>query len=396
MLRAAAIVRPSGATVTRAGDEPPNPPDPAPRTPRDRRNESVAELARRARCSPPTVYTAVRKGELRPFGPAAAGAAGDAAGEREHAAIKRRQQPLCFEVAEGDRWMEVRAAAAKRLRLRARCATCGGEFERPRSMIVGRRRLHCSIRCYHADPDRRGVRRDLVEQAGACGSPTCQDARCAVDPGRCHRTGCERPAAIAASTRRAQRHVAGLPEKYCSPGCAVLDRNAGVPWAEELAQLHALGYTIDTLRAALELSRAESVVLRTAREHGIGRQIRGSGTVGDGWRFRRDDIDELRRIFAPNDHLSPLVADPRANVDRYVAKSGDRQAYARASKALARAKGKRVGRPSTLSEEELEEIFERRGRGQPIRKIAYLMDLPKGRVERALRPRHEDVSRNLN
>lgn len=53
-------------------------------------------------------------------------------------------------------------------------------------------------------------------QPGGCGSFTCRDPECQVDPGQCHHTGCVEPAARAPQTAARKRWVAGQPTLCCS------------------------------------------------------------------------------------------------------------------------------------------------------------------------------------
>lgn len=70
------------------------------------------------------------------------------------------------------------------------------------------------------------VRERLLAAAGGCGSPTCTSPSCTVEPGRCHRAGCARPARRARQTKESIRWVYGHPTLYCSRSCAMAADNA--------------------------------------------------------------------------------------------------------------------------------------------------------------------------
>lgn len=216
------------------------------------------------------------------------------------------------------------------------------------------------------------VREKLMAGAGGCGSPTCQDHACRVEWGQCHAPDCTRPTTLARQTRPSVRWVKGEPKLYCSLGCAHSAYRAKI---ETLRQQG----LIPVEDIAREVDRAR----RNVTHWKLGRQIPGTGPHGGAWFFTEEEADQIRTylVTAPK---SRLHSDPRWRADWYLAKHKSTKMHGRMAHALAAAKGKRVGRRSELSDWQVNEILERRQKGQSIRQIAMRVGVGKGQVERVV------------
>jgi hypothetical protein len=265
-------------------------------------------------------------------------------------------------------WNEQRLAKQKeRAPVELKCSNCGKGFDRYSGMVRSAR-AYCTPDCYAAHRRASGPREQLLNQAGNCGSPTCQDRCCPVTPGGCHRNGCHKQASLARCTRRDSRYVTGKATLYCTRKCAVLARNAGQPWKEKVDLLEAAGYTYSVQKVASIVNRAEKVVIQWAGKLNLGCKVRGAG-VGDPWRFSSADIDLIREATMPHN------AHPQ-----HIKASGRR------SSALADRKGKRVGRPPGFTESDRSDIVQLARQGLNVTQIAGSMEsLSRDQVRRILK-----------
>ena len=113
------------------------------------------------------------------------------------------------------------------------------------------------------EPGRARKRQELLDAAGGCGSPTCNDPDCTVQPGKCHADGCDQDAVLAPQTSRHWRWVKGQPTKFCSVTCVgrTGNRQGTEQLAADIAEYERQGYwTIP--RAAQELLLSEPTLIR--------------------------------------------------------------------------------------------------------------------------------------
>jgi len=143
------------------------------------------------------------------------------------------------------------------------------------------------------------MRAELLAKAGACGSPTCGDPECQVEPGRCHREGCGGGAAIATHTSTPIRWVKDQPIAYCSPSCWARVRNTPDP--ARLRALESAGRSLSLEEAARRAQRAPSVLARHLDKLGLGDRVFGDGRSGDPRRVSVADIELVRAEISAYD-----------------------------------------------------------------------------------------------
>jgi transcriptional regulator with XRE-family HTH domain len=177
------------------------------------------------------------------------------------------------------------------------------------------------------------LREELLAAAGACGSPTCQDQDCPVEPGRCH--GCGRTAVVARQTATDRRWVKGHPTKYCSdPGCY-----SGVRELESLKGATGLRSLSDL---AAEAGRSAHAVWVMANRLGRGRHYPGFGR-GDILLFTQSDAERIHRQIAESP-TGIVHREPRRRGRWFDKRWKTKAEYGRQAPALAAEKGNKLGR----------------------------------------------------
>jgi transcriptional regulator with XRE-family HTH domain len=213
------------------------------------------------------------------------------------------------------------------------------------------------------------LRDELLAAPGACGSPTCQDAQCPVEPGACH--GCGRPAVTARQTARDRRWVKGYPTKYCSDGRCF----SGARETERVVG-------ISLSEAARRLGRSHHDIWVLADRLGRGKLIRGPRAKL--WVLTEGDLERLRRQLAESP-TAVVHRDARRRQGWYRRRFNNSPKMAgRLAKELAAAKGKSVGRRRELSAQEEHRIRELRANELSERAIARIMGLSRSQVHRFL------------
>jgi hypothetical protein len=288
---------------------------------------------------------------------------------------KRKTARHRIPVDEVERWAAVYRSRRASAHVQLRCDHCGHRFNAFRSRPVGAHN-YCSQACYLA------VRRaPLISRAGGCGSPTCRDPACTLEPGSCHRPGCDEAAHVAGFTAARHRWVLGYSTLYCSQRCAVLARNKGLPWAKALAAFKQAEGLIDAQEAGRRLNRAPAVVMGHARRLGVGRRADGFGRTGS-WLFSCDDMERIEAYLATS-AMSQKHEDPLFHARWYRGRFGSTRAYGRRAAAIASTRGKKVGRPG-LSSEKAERVRALAAEGKSQGQIAFRLHISRGQVRGAL------------
>ncbi len=150
----------------------------------------------------------------------------------------------------------------------------------------------------------------------------------------------------------------------------MLDRNDGAAYREEKRALEADGYVIHLRHAARIIGRANSVTARHATEFGIGRHLRGSNNVGDTWRFRKQEVQELRMRLKHWDDQSWRDPDP-----------GE---WGRLAGTLLRHADKPNGRPRAFTEDEAAYVRRLRDEAKTLGRIEVLSGLTRKQIRRIL------------
>ncbi len=324
-----------------------------------------------------TIHDAIRKGRL----PATRAQDGSWQIEAEAAVTfansKRKIARHRIPVDEVERWAAAYWSRRASAHVELRCDHCGRLFNAFRSRPAGAH-SYCSQACYLA-----ARRAPLIARAGGCGSPTCRDPACTLDPGSCHRPECDEAAYVAGFTAARHRWVLGYPTVYCSRRCAVLARNKGLPWAKALAAFKQAEGLIDAKEAGRRLNRAPAVVMGHARRLGVGRRVEGFGRTGS-WLFSCDDLEQIDAYLAAS-VMAQKHEDPLFHARWYKGRFGSTRVYGRRAGAIAAARGKKVGRPS-LPPARVKRILELHGRGKSQRQIACLVKVSRDQVRRIVDP----------
>lgn len=322
-----------------------------------------------------TIHDAIRKGRL----PATRAQDGSWQIEAEAAVTfansKRKIARHRIPVDEVERWAAAYWSRRASAHVELRCDHCGRRFNAFRSRPGGAH-SYCSQACYLA-----ARRAPLIARAGGCGSPTCRDPACTLDPGSCHRPECVEAAYIAGFTAARHRWVLGYPTLYCSRRCAVLARNKGLPWAKALAALKQAEGLIDAKEAGQRLNRVPAVVMGHARRLDVGRKVNGLGHAGS-WLFSCDDLERIA-AYLETSVMSQKHEDPFFHSKWYEGCFGSTRAYGRRAAAIASTRDKKVGRPG-LPPEKAERVRALAAEGKTQAYIAYRLHISRGQVRGAL------------